>query len=284
MESIVEVNDVKKKYRNFTLGPIHAVIPKGMITAIIGRNGAGKTTFLKGLCGLPPFNEGRVLMHGEEMNFSNEMIRSDIVYISNDIQMYSDFTIKQALDFIESLHLNWDDDWVSKWLHIFELSTNVQIHELSKGMKMKLNLILSMAHQPSLVLLDEPTDGLDSIARQQFIQLIQEYIEDGTKSIIISTHHTKEVEDVSDYILFFKDGRIKLYGDVMSIKDKYRTFSVKADREVSKVNGVTFFEKTSLEVKGVIHSECIDALKDAVFKVPSLDDLFYFVVEKGGNM
>ncbi|MCD8511674.1 MAG: ABC transporter ATP-binding protein [Bacillus sp. (in: Bacteria)] len=284
MENILTVNNAKRKYKRFQLGPINVQIPKGMITAIIGRNGAGKTTFLKGISGLSPLDEGEIAFNGNPVDFLLPEIRTKMSYISNEVQMYSDFTVKQAIDFIASLQPNWDHVWAEEWLKAFDINPASEIHELSKGMKMKLTLLLGLGHQPELVLLDEPTDGLDSIARQQFLDLMQKYMENEEKSIVLSTHYTQEVEGICDYVMFIKNGKMQLVGEVAELKERYRYFSLPPNVDLSDIDGIPAFEKTDLETKGVILTEKAAFLPtEAIIKIPSLDHIFFYVVEQGGR-
>ncbi|MBU9720656.1 MULTISPECIES: ABC transporter ATP-binding protein [Bacillaceae] len=280
----LEVWQGMTNYRRFQLGPIDLQIPKGMITAVIGRNGAGKTTMLKGLCGLPPFQKGKVYYRGVEIDFLDPTIRKYMTYISNDIQMYSDFTVNQAIEFVASLHETWDEDWFHLWLTKFKVRTDVQIHELSKGMKMKLNLLFGLGHQPKIVLLDEPTDGLDSISRQQFFDLLQAYIADNNCSIIISTHYTKDVEGICDHVVFMRDGQVTEYGEVEEIRQNYRLFSLPPNEMIHEREGVIAIT-TGVETKGVVLTELVDTLpENVVIKKPTLDDIFLYVVENGGDV
>jgi ABC-2 type transport system ATP-binding protein len=287
MNNIIEVRNGMTKFKGFQLGPIHIEIPKGMITALIGRNGAGKTTFLKGISGLSPFHEGAVTYNGTEIDFLDPLIRTKMTYISNDLQMYSDFTVKQSLNFVSKLHKNWADLWIEEWLRVFQILPHHQIHQLSKGMKMKFNLLLGLGHEPNLVLLDEPTDGLDSISRQQFFDLLQAYIEKDDRSVVISTHYTKEIESICDYVIFIKNGATPLFGEVETLKEAYKVFSLPPNETISGINGIISSVTTRLETKGIIRTEAISNLPDyAVIKKPTLDDLFLFVVEEGdtGNV
>lgn len=282
MSSIIEVRKGITNFKEFQLGPIDIDIPKGMITALIGRNGAGKTTLLKGMSGISPFQDGDVTYNGTKIDFLDPYIRTKMTYISNDLQMYSDFTVKQALNFISCLHKNWDTSWVKDMLIMFQIQPHHQIHELSKGMKMKFNLLLGLGHQPELVLLDEPTDGLDSISRQQFFDLLQGYIEKEQRSVVISTHYTKEVESICDYVIFMKNGATPLYGEVETLKESYKIFSLPPNETIPKTSAILSFLTSTVETKGIIRSDAVTTLPDyAIVKEPTLDDLFLFVVENG---
>ncbi|MBU9713348.1 ABC transporter ATP-binding protein [Evansella tamaricis] len=286
MEVIIELRNGITKYKNFQLGPMDLQLSTGVITALIGRNGAGKTTLLEGLSGLSPFQKGDVYYYGTPINFLEPEIRTKMTYISNDIQMYSDYSVKQAIEFVSTLHKNWDTSWVNHWLTVFQIRASVQIHQLSKGMKMKLNLILGLGHRPDVVFLDEPTDGLDSISRQQFFNLLQEYVEQEECTVVMSTHYTKEVEGICDHVIFLKNGMLSLVGEVEEMKESYHVFSVPPKEDLSGVKGIESFTTTSVETKGVIQSQTVATLPNhAVIKKPSLDDIFQYVVEneEGGE-
>ncbi|UCZ54396.1 ABC transporter ATP-binding protein [Bacillus shivajii] len=282
--SMMTLQDVVRSYRRFTLGPITLQIPKGLLIALIGRNGAGKTTLLQGMSGINVFDQGDVQFEQESIDFLDPKIRTKMTYINNEIQMYSDYTVEQSIHFVSSFYSNWDNEWVNYWLNVFQIHRLNEIHELSKGMKMKLNLILGLAHKPSLVLLDEPTDGLDSISRQQFFDLLQAYIEDGDKTVILSTHYTKDVEGICDYVLFLKNGNLSLKGEVEKLKEEFTFFSLPPTTNEQNLSESAIVVKSDVELKGILpSSECDDLPNEAVMRPPSLDDLFFFVVEKGGN-
>ena len=282
MKTIIEVDNGQIFFKNFHLGPIKTKLPEGVICGLVGRNGAGKTTFLKGVSGLPCFHEGEVIYKQKPVDFLDPEIRTKMTYISNDIQMYSDFSVKQAVEFVSKLHVKWDYTWFYYWLNVFQINQDVQIHQLSKGMKMKLNLLLGLGHQPDIVLLDEPTDGLDSIARKHFFDLLQGYMETEGRTIILSTHYTKDIEGICDYVLFMKNGQIEVEGEVDLLKENYRYFSLPPETDLEEMAGIVSFNKTDVEKKGVISKKHVSELPEhAIIKTPTLDDLFYYVVEKG---
>ncbi|MEB1808090.1 MAG: ABC transporter ATP-binding protein [Bacillaceae bacterium] len=281
MKGIVTVKKAVQSYKEFQLGPIDLSIKEGFITAVIGRNGAGKTTLLKGIAHIEPFSAGEVTVANSSYDKDRLHFNRTICYVSEEINMYSDFTVQQSIDFVSSFYTNWDSDLEQRLLKEFQLSPKKKIHQLSKGMKLKVNVLLALCFHPKVLILDEPTAGLDPVARQELLALLQQWIETGEKTVILSSHITTDFEQIADYVMFLRDGQIALYDDKEKLKDKYLYFTANHHTDLSNAR-IYGCQKGVYEVTGVIDSEQENTF-DAQLRPATLDEILYYVVEGGAN-
>ncbi len=208
MEFAVEVKNVTKKYERFTLSDVSFSVPQGCIMGLIGENGAGKSTAFKSMLNLVKKDAGEVLFWGKPMNDKDTELKSRIGVAFDAICFPEVLTVKQVGDIGRMTYKNWDRKHFQELITRFELPEKAEIKTLSKGMKMKLNLAFAMSHNAQLLILDEPTAGLDPIARDELLDLFMEYVQDEQHSILISSHITTDLEKIADYITFINKGKV----------------------------------------------------------------------------
>ncbi len=208
MEFAVEVKNVTKKYDRFTLSDVSFAVPQGCIMGLIGENGAGKSTAFKSMLNLVKRDGGEVLFWGKPMNDKDTELKSRIGVAFDAICFPEVLTVKQVGDIGRMTYKNWDRKHFQVLITRFELPEKAEIKTLSKGMKMKLNLAFAMSHNAQLLILDEPTAGLDPIARDELLDLFMEYVQDEQHSILISSHITTDLEKIADYITFINKGKV----------------------------------------------------------------------------
>lgn len=174
---------------------------------LIGANGAGKTTIIKLLMGLYIKNDGHISVLGKDPFKDGKEIHHQIGFIFDNPKYY-DFKLKKIIKIIRPFYKEWDDDVFSHYLQRFELREGLRFKTLSRGMKLKFALAIALSHHAKLLILDEPTSGLDPIFRIQFLDILQELIEDGERSILFSSHITSDIEKIADYITYIKKGNL----------------------------------------------------------------------------
>lgn len=208
MEFAVEVKNITKKYDRFTLSDVSFAVPQGCIMGLIGENGAGKSTAFKSMLNLVKKDAGEVLFWGKPMNDKDTELKSRIGVAFDAICFPEVLTVKQVGDIGRMTYKEWDKKHFQELITRFELPEKAEIKTLSKGMKMKLNLAFAMSHNAQLLILDEPTAGLDPIARDELLDLFMEYVQDEQHSILISSHITTDLEKIADYITFINKGKV----------------------------------------------------------------------------
>lgn len=208
MDNIIEVKKICKKYDGFNLKNIEFVIPKGSIMGLIGENGAGKTTTIKSILNLINMDSGSVLIFGKDNKKLEKIDKEKIGVVLDDSFLSNQLNANDVNVIMKNLYCSWDEKEYFKYLNSFKLPIDKMIKEYSNGMKMKLKIATALSHNPQLLILDEPTSGLDPIARSEILDIFQEFVEDDSHSILVSSHITSDLEHIADYIVFINNGEL----------------------------------------------------------------------------
>ena len=222
----VKLDGVGKHYRFFSLNDVHLEVPEGHIVGFIGPNGAGKSTTIRILMGLVHQDRGDVQVLGHRMPVEQARAKWDVGFASEDMRLYAAATLGWHLRFIRSIYPNWDDAYAETLLKRFDLRPEQKIKGLSHGQRVKAMLLLVLARRPRLLLLDEPTTGLDPVARHEVLRELTEVLADERRSILFSSHNTQDVEQISDQITFIDRGRIIDSRDKETFLDRWRRLRV----------------------------------------------------------
>jgi ABC-2 type transport system ATP-binding protein len=223
---ILSVNNVCKKYEKFSLKDVSFQIPKGYIMGFVGRNGAGKSTTIKCIMDLIPFDSGSIDIFGLDSRRCSNEIRKRVGYVGEEQYFYENMSAGWTLDFFGGFYPNWDSSRGTSLMKRFDIDPSKKVSELSKGMKMKLALTIALGHRPELLILDEPTSGLDPVIRNELLELFLEIVQDENCSIFFSSHITSDIEKIADYITIIDDGRIIISDEKDAILDRWRLFRV----------------------------------------------------------
>jgi ABC-2 type transport system ATP-binding protein len=218
----LELRGVSKKYRYFTLDDIHLQLPRGQIMGLIGANGAGKSTTIRILMGLVHQDSGEVRVLGHRMPAEQVAAKWDIGFASEDMRLYDGMTLEWHMRFMRSIYPTWDPSYAQLLLKRFGLHAEQRIKGLSHGQRVKGALLLVLARKPQLLVLDEPTTGLDPVARQEILRELTAVMADEGRSILFSSHNTQDVEQISDQITFIDRGRILDSMDKETYLDRWR--------------------------------------------------------------
>ena len=216
------MRDVKKTYSDFTLDVKELSLDQGYIMGLVGQNGAGKSTTIKILMNLIYPDEGRVEVLGMEQPKEQMHIKRLVGYVSEEPRFYDEMTVAWMAGLVGHHYPTWDPALYENYLEKFELNPRKKVKELSKGMRVKLGLLLALAHRPRLLILDEPTSGIDPIVRNQLLREISEMIRHDERTVLFSSHITQDVEQVADYIAIIHEGRIVEYSDKESLMDRWK--------------------------------------------------------------
>jgi len=279
-ENAVELKEATVGFKHFQLGPIDFELKAGYITAVIGRNGAGKTTLLKMIANRLPLTNSECTVL--ETNFEKERIflNERIAYVSHELEMYEYFTCAEAIAFVKAMQPRWSIELEKRLVKQLGIPLKRKIYELSKGMKMKLNILLALSYEPQLLLLDEPTEGLDPIARGELLDLLHSLMMNEEQTIMLSSHVTSDLEQIADYVMFLHEGQIALAGEVTELKEKYRFFSAPKGSELDEQLIVSKRER-EFSIEGVFETKHLSQFEDLTTRLPSLDELLTYVVERG---
>ena len=203
----IEIKNLKKEYQNFTLKDVNFSIPEGYVTGFIGRNGMGKTTTIKSILSLIQYQGEILSIHGDgETKLDNQKIG----VIMDDSFLAKDWNMELVNQAMKVGYEAWDENVYWKFLEKFNIDKKLKVKELSRGMKIKLMLSIALSHNAELLILDEPTSGLDPSMREEFVEVISDYMQDDNHTVLFSTHITQDLETIADYIVFIDNGEIVL--------------------------------------------------------------------------
>lgn len=220
--ALLEVEGLTKRYPGFTLDSVSLRLETGYIMGFIGRNGAGKTTTLKSMLGLVHADAGSVRIDGTEYREDEHLAKQKLGVAFGGVDYYPRARLSDIARVTRRFYEAWDETQYRALLQRFQLDEKKRVRELSQGMKVKFSLALALSHNAKLLLLDEPTGGLDPVSREELIELLQHIVEDGEHSILFSTHITSDLEKCADYITYIRGGRIAASTDLDSFKSEYR--------------------------------------------------------------
>ena len=221
MQANIKVKNLNKKYDGFELKNISFEIPEGCIVGLIGANGAGKTTTIKSILNIIN-SEGEIQFFGKDIKQSEKEIKSKLGVVLDDSFLSEYLTPKKINSIMKNFYNTWNKKLFENYIKKFKLPENKMVKDFSSGMKMKLKIATAISHNPQILILDEPTSGLDPIVRNEILDIFRNFIaEDETRSILISTHITTDLEHISDYIMFIKNGKITLNLPTSEILENY---------------------------------------------------------------
>jgi ABC-2 type transport system ATP-binding protein len=218
----VQFAGVSKKYPHFTLQDVDLELSTGSIMGFVGANGAGKSTTIRILMGLIHQDSGTVEVLRHTMPAQQAAAKRDIGFVSEDMRLYGALTLAWHMNFIRSIYPQWDQLYAEKLLRRFDLKAEQKIKGLSHGQRVKAALLLALARRPRLLVLDEPTTGLDPVARREVLAELVAVLADEERTIFFSSQNTGDVEQISDQITFIDRGRIIDSANKETFLDRWR--------------------------------------------------------------
>jgi ABC-2 type transport system ATP-binding protein len=251
MSAVISARGLTKRYgKQVAIDGIDFDIPAGRIVGLIGPNGSGKTTTLKAALGLVPF-DGQLTVMGLDPRTQRDALMQDVCFIADVAILPRWLRVMDAIDFVAGVHPRFDRARAEKYIANTRLKPTMKVKEMSKGMIVQLHLALVMAIDAKLLVLDEPTLGLDIIYRKQFYQNLLEDYFDENKTIIITTHQVEEVEHILTDLLFIRDGKIVLAASMDEVGERYVEVMVAADK-VNAANALQPLDQRTVFGKNVM--------------------------------
>lgn len=219
--SVISVEGLCKFYKDFTLKDISFSLEEGYILGIIGRNGAGKTTLINCILGTTVYDKGSIRICGSPQQLHANMAKENLGFVVEPGPFFVAESLWKNGELLGPFYKSWDRKVFYKYLREFDLHPDKIYSDLSKGMKTKFQVAFALAHSPKLLVLDEPTGGLDPVFRQEFLQLMQREVREKMMSVIISTHLTADLDKVADYVMLLEKGECVFFLDKEMMLDDY---------------------------------------------------------------
>jgi ABC-2 type transport system ATP-binding protein len=276
MSAVISARGLAKRYgKQAAVDGISFDIPAGRIVGLIGPNGSGKTTTLKAALGLIPF-DGELSVLGFDPRTQRDQLMAEVCFIADVAILPRWLRVADAIDFVAGVHPRFDRVKAERYIANTKLKPSMKVKQMSKGMIVQLHLALVMAIDAKLLVLDEPTLGLDIIYRKQFYQNLLEDYFDENKTIVITTHQVEEVEHILTDLMFIRDGKLVLSASMEEIGERYTEVMVSSDK-LSAANALqpidqrVVFGKSVMLFDGVSRAQ-LSALGET--RNPSVADLF----------
>ncbi|MBQ7776781.1 MAG: ABC transporter ATP-binding protein [Lachnospiraceae bacterium] len=280
---LVEFQNVSKRLGKFTLEDISFALPKGYIMGLIGPNGAGKTSLIHLMLGLYEPVEGQVRMAGKTFEDAKVDILNQIGTVLVEDIYDEALTLVQNGREYGRFYKEYSEESFLGYLKRFGLEEKRLYRKLSKGEKLKFQFAFALAHNPKLLILDEPTGNFDPDFREKFFQVLKEFIADGTKSVVLATHLTEDLDRLADYILYLEKGKAVFAGDIETLRDSYRL--VVGERykiNLLRKERVIHVEEGNYGTKALVkHGPRYVYDESLTVTIPTIEELMYFMTKRG---
>lgn len=224
MDYALTMRDVDKAVGHFQLDSLQLNIEKGTITALIGKNGAGKTTMLNMMMHLLKVDDGEIEILGQSVSSEDESWKTKIAYLPQTPPMILPFTGHDMRDLVAQWYPTWDEDDFKKIVQLFGINLATQFNKLSPGAQQQLNLALAIARNTDILILDEPTAHLDIPVKKMLNDLLIEWMDQGERTIILATHQIEDIQKLADYLVILKDGQITGQFEKETLLDTYKRY------------------------------------------------------------
>ncbi|WP_078578388.1 ABC transporter ATP-binding protein [Salipaludibacillus agaradhaerens] len=283
MEHVVEIENVTKNFKGFSVKNINLQVKQGFVTGFIGANGAGKSTTIKMMMNLLKPDVGRVKVFGLDYKTHEKAIKERIGFVYDGNVFFEGLNLKDIKRIVGPAYKQWDDTLFYHYVKQFDLPLNKRIKTFSKGMQMKASLAIALSHHAELIIMDEPTAGLDPIFRRELLDLLQEIMVDGNRTIFFSTHITSDLNRIADYLAFINRGELIFHQSIHEATENYALVKGSMDlldRDTEKALFYVHRAPTGFEAL----TDNIQAVKkifgdSVVIEQASLEDIMYYMKE-----
>jgi ABC-type multidrug transport system ATPase subunit len=286
-DEAIRIKRLVKQYANFKLGPLDLTVPRGAIYGLIGPNGSGKTTTINLLMGLAEEDSGRIQVLGMDHRKSEVAVKARVGFVSPDLKYEPWGYPRRLIKFIRRFYDDWDDAYCAELMARLGIDADEKISAMSFGNRIKLSLVVALAHRPDLLLLDEPTLGLDAVSKRTIFAELLDAVRDSDRTVLISSHGLTDLERFADHIGMIKDGRLLFEGPTDEIVERFRIVDFEAENGAAppQAEGATLLEQEGTRVRALvlIGSEALGKYENAGFRETArspvtLEDLFVALV------
>lgn len=279
MTNNIELKKVSASYEHFNLSDVDFTIKKGEIVGFVGENGAGKTTTIKAILDLISLDSGQISVLSKDSVRQSTAIKKDIGVVLDDSFFYEEFKISEIEKIMKQIHKNWDSLFFNQLLADHNIDNQKTFKECSKGMQAKLRIFLALAHHPQILILDEPTTGLDPISRNDILDIFREFMDDD-KSILFSSHITSDIDKIADRVILIHGGKIKLIEDQLTIDENYGILKL-THNDFAELGNLSFLAviKKDYSVECLINNkqDLIREFPEFEITTPTIEDILLFL-------
>ena len=283
---MIEIKGVSKRLESFELENIHIELPEGYIMGLIGPNGSGKTTLINLILGLYKAEKGEILVFEKNYDEDEKAIHEEIGYVLQE-RLFEDYmTLEENGNHYGRYYTKYDSERFLELLKCFGLESKQRYKKLSKGQELKFQFAFAMAHDPKLLILDEPTGNFDPDFREQFLTMLKDFIADGRHSVVLATHITDDLDRMADYITYLENGKQLFCMDIESLHDTYRLVTGEAYKlRLLPKEDVIYMEDGAYTAKALIKYYARRPYdKELTLTLPTMEELMYFITKRQKNV
>ncbi|WP_017212539.1 ABC transporter ATP-binding protein [Clostridium beijerinckii] len=276
----LEIKNLNKTFDGFELKNINLELPKGYILGYVGQNGAGKTTTIKLIMNQLKKDSGVIKVFSKSYEDGEEVYKDMIGFIGDECYFPINFTLKDVISTLKDFYTSFDESKFNDYAEKWNLPYKKKIKEFSKGMKVKLSFASILSRNTKLLLLDEPTSGLDPVVRNEVLEILQEYIADGEKSVLFSTHITSDLEKITDYLFFINNGEKVFYDITENVLESHLLVKGGLDDLTEELKEKLIgYKSSNFGFEGLIDSKNREYIsKDLLVEKTSMDDIVIFYI------
>lgn len=272
---MLKVENLSKEFDNFQLNDISFNLKDGFIMGLMGPNGSGKTTLIKLIMGLLQQDEGKIYFKGKDISENPREFKENIGFVYDNLYFYENLKVKDFMNTVSAFYKNFNKEKFENYLLKFKIDKGLRIRSLSKGQSIKLMLAKALSHDAKLLILDEPTSGLDPIFRKEIIHILQEELENGDKSVIISTHIIQDLSRVADYITFINNGELIFSEDKDKISENYKIIKGSKE-EFDSISEMIINRKDTPYYSEALIMDKDNTLQSENIQKADLEDIIYY--------
>lgn len=275
----LEIRNLTKCYGDFTLDHLTLTLPSGCIMGLVGENGAGKSTTIKLILDMICRDSGSVTILGRDNQKQIGLVKEDVGVVLDEMGVPGCLNALQVGRIMAGTFRNWDDGTYQSYLKRMDIPTNKQFKDFSRGMKMKLGIAVAMSHDPKLLILDEATNGLDPVARDEVVDMFCDFTRDEDHSILVSSHIVSDLEKLCDYIAFLHKGKLLLCEEKDALREEYGIIHCTSEQlreiETSAIKGK---KDSPYGVEAIVRRDAVPV--GTLVSPVSIEELFVFMVKE----
>ena len=275
----IETHGLTKRYEGFTLDGLDLTLPAGCIMGLVGENGAGKSTTIRLLLGLTKPDAGSATVLGTPIGPDMRQAKQDIGVVLDDVGFPAGLKAGQIGKIMAAAYKNWDQGLFEKYLRDLDIPTDKKFSALSRGNRMKLGIAAAMSHDAKLLILDEPTGGLDPVVRDEVVDIFSDFTRDPARSILISSHIVSDLEKLCDYIAFLHKGKLLLCEEKDRLLEEYGLIQCTREELARLAPGaVRGKRETPYHVQALVRRDAVPA--DVEVRPVTIEELFVLLVKE----
>ncbi len=281
VENAIEINNLCKSYKNFSMKEVSFNVPSGCITGFIGENGAGKSTTIKSILNMLKVDGGDIKIFGADNIDEETEIKENIGVVFDDIGFHPSLKPTHINKILKGMYKQWDSDAFFSYLEKFNLPKNKKVGDYSRGMQMKLQIATALSHNAKLLIMDEPTGGLDPIVRNEILDIFMDFIQDSEHTVFLSSHIITDLERIADYVVFIHRGKVLLSENKDSVVERHGILKCSKEQfDTVDEADVIGYRKSTFGIEALVgdQEKCKLKYKNMLCEKTSIEEIMLFYV------